>query len=137
MRQGSNPTYAVHLGSTPHVENETDTARYLRAFDQMLEEAPRTASLDEDWITEAAKGAIRFVADDAFRRGFESCHQNMVEPLRKSTVAVSDAEAALRQYGERVRNGIAMRFEDGPGVPTQLSVTIDEMALPPIQGLLQ
>ncbi|WP_421579953.1 hypothetical protein [Shinella sp. M31] len=135
MRAGSNPTYAVHLGSVPHIENETDTARYLRAFEQMLAEAPPTTA-DQDWIADAAKDAIRFLADDAFRLGFEACHENVVKPLRESTVAIRDVQVALRQYGERVRNGIAMRFEEAPGVPTQLSVDIDEMPLPPTNGLL-
>ncbi|WP_411036143.1 hypothetical protein [Shinella sp. BYT-45] len=130
-------SFKDHLRNIPHTPAETDTTRYLRAFDRMLGEAPPTAYLYEEWIAEAARDAIRFVADDAFRRGFESCHGNVVIPLRKSTIAIGYAEAGLRQYGERVRNGIAMRFEDGPGVPTQLSVAIEEMALPPTQGLLK
>jgi hypothetical protein len=129
-------TYAFHLRAIPHIENETDTAHYLRAFDHMLGEAPPTTA-DENWIAEVAKDAIRVVSDDAFRRGFESCHANVVAPLRDSTVTIIDAEDALSKYGERVRNGIAMLFEDGPGVPTQLSVDIDELALPPTKGILE
>ncbi|MCR6498430.1 hypothetical protein MUO32_05240 [Shinella sp. CPCC 101442] len=124
-----------HLWNIPHIENETDTARYLRAFDQMLATGPE---LDPDVsIAEAARDALRFVADDAFRRGFEACHDNLLVPLRQSSITTEDAEKALQAYGERVRNGIAALFEDGPGVPTQTSVEIDEMPLPPLKGLLQ
>jgi len=124
-----------HLQNIPYIEDEHDADRYLRAFDQILATGPE---LDPDVsITEASRDAIRFVADDAFRRGFEACHDNLLAPLRQSSITKEDAEKALQAYGQRVRQGIAMIFEDGPGVPTQTSVDIDEMPLPPLKGLLQ
>nr|WP_314095170.1 hypothetical protein [uncultured Shinella sp.] len=125
-----------HLRNIPHVDGETDAARYLRAFDRMIAEAP-PSSADEDWIAEAGREAIRFIADDAFRVGFESCHTNVVGPLRESSVSRDEADAAIRRYGERVRSGIAMLFEEAPGVPTQASVDIDELPLPPTKGILE
>lgn len=129
-------SFKDHLRNIPYIENETDTARYLRAFEQMLAEAPPTTA-DQDWIADAAKDAIRVASDDAFRRGFEVCQENVVEPLRGTTIATSDAEAALRRYGERVGMGISALFEEGPGVPTQLSEDIYELPLPPTKGIFQ
>jgi hypothetical protein len=41
------------------------------------------------------------------------------------------------ETGERVRSGIAMLFEEAHGVPTQASVDIDELPLPPTKGILE
>jgi hypothetical protein len=121
--------FGHHMRNIPTVPGEKEGETYLRAFDHLLADAT-PATVDEDWICEAAKDAIRFIADDAFRRGFESCHQNLVEPLRGSTVARDAAIEAMHRHGEHVRSTIVAKFEEAPGVPNQITVDIDEVELP-------
>lgn len=120
--------FSHHLNSIPHlVREERDADRYLRAFASMIDGMEED---DIDSVLEVAKDAIRFIADDAFRRGFEVCHENVAEPLRESTVSHSVALDAMRQYGLRVQQTISAAFEDEPGVPNQLTVDIGEVELP-------
>ncbi|MDW9416408.1 hypothetical protein GOB15_18605 [Sinorhizobium meliloti] len=128
-----------HLANIPHLaKEERDADRYLRAFAAMIARLDDDAGgvCDIDEALEAAEDAIRFIADDAFRRGFEACHSNVVVPLRESSVSRETAVVAVTRYGERVRQGIANQFEDGPAVPTSISVAVEEMTLPPTDGIL-
>ncbi|MCO6423824.1 hypothetical protein JT737_19140 [Sinorhizobium meliloti] len=126
-------TYEHHLANIPHlVKEERDADRYLRAFAAMIARLDNDAGgvCDIDEVLDAAKGAIRFIADDAFRRGFETCHENIVLPLRETTISHEAALDGMRQHGEIVRQTIVAKFEDAPGVPNQLTVDIDEVVLP-------
>jgi len=125
--------FEYHLTNTPHlVEEERDTDRYLRAFAAMIErlDADADGVCDVDTALEAAREAIRFIADDAFRRGFEACHENVVGPLRESTIDHEAALEEMRKHGERVRQAIVANFEEAPGMPNQLTVEIDAINLP-------
>ncbi|NRP70597.1 hypothetical protein ILFOPFJJ_01478 [Ensifer psoraleae] len=122
-----------HLKNIPHlVEQERDVDRYLRALSSMVDalDAEADGACDVDTALEAAREAIRFIADDAFRRGFEACHENVVTPLRESTIPRVAAISEMRRHGERVRQTIVAKFEEAPGVPNQLTVDIDEVELP-------
>ncbi len=126
-------TYAHHLRNIPHlVEEERDADRYLRAFAAMIERLDAVADgvCDIDGALEAARDAIHFIADDAFRRGFEACHENVLVPLRDSTITHEAALSEMLHHGEMVRQTIVAKFEDGPGVPNQITVDIDEVELP-------
>jgi len=125
--------FDYHLANIPHlVESERDTDRYLRAFAAMVarlnDDAGRVCDIDA--VLAASKDAIRFIADDAFRRGFEACHENVVEPLRETTISHKTALEEMRCHGERVRQTIVAKFEEAPGMPNQLTVDIEEVELP-------
>ncbi|KQV33127.1 MULTISPECIES: hypothetical protein [unclassified Rhizobium] len=124
--------FQTHLRAIPHITEESDAETYLRAFARMTVDE----DVDEEYVLAAAQDAIRFVSHDAFRRGFEACHENCVVPQQQKSVSREAAIMALRQYGARVRQGIAAHFEDGPGIPTRISFEIDNMTLPPTKGLL-
>lgn len=122
-----------HLNSIPHlVKEERDIDRYLRAFAAMIarldNDAGGVCGIDE--ALGAAEDAIRFIADDAFRRGFEACHENVVGPLRENTIPHEAAMDEMRRHGDLVRQTIVAKFEEAPGVPNQLTVDIDEVVLP-------
>jgi hypothetical protein len=121
-----------HLTNIPHlVDSERDTDRYLRAFAAMIARLDDDAGgIDVDAALDAARDAVRFVADDAFRRGFEACHENVVGSLKESTIGHEAALEEMRRHGERVRQGIVAKFEEAPGMPNQLTVEIDEVELP-------
>ncbi|QQF02904.1 hypothetical protein [Sinorhizobium meliloti] len=126
-------TFEHHLANIPHlVKEERDADRYLRAFAAMIARLDDDAGgvCDIDEALEAAEDAIRFIADDAFRRGFETCHENIVLPLRETTISHEAALDGMRRHGEIVRQTIVANFEDAPGVPNQLTVDIDEVELP-------
>ncbi|MGH0347943.1 hypothetical protein NKY44_29830 [Sinorhizobium meliloti] len=121
------------LKNIPHLfDEERDAERYVRAFDAMIERLDNDSdgSCDVDVTLEAAKVAIRFIADDAFRRGFESCHENIVLPLRQTTISHEAALDELRRHGDPVCQTIIAKLEESPGVPNQLTVDIDEVELP-------
>jgi hypothetical protein len=125
--------FEYHLTNIPHlVDSERDTDRYLRAFAAMIERLDADAGgvCDVDAALDAARDAVRFVADDAFRRGFETCHENVVGPLTESTVSKEAALDELRRHGERVRQAIVAKFEEAPGMPNQLTVEIEAINLP-------
>jgi len=126
-------TFEYHLANIPHlVESERDTDRYLRAFATMIARLDSDAGgvCGIDAALAASTDAIRFIADDAFRRGFEACHENIVEPLRENTVSHTVALEEMRWHGERVRQTIVAKFEEAPGMPNQLTVDIEEVELP-------
>lgn len=135
-REEPKQKFEFHVNDIPFVDGETDAARYLRAFAHMLgDDLPITDG--EERIHNAARDAISFIADDAFRLGFESCHQNVVEPLRESTISREDARNAMAVFGERVRQTIVGRFEEAPGVPNQIVVDIEEVELPQPKSVLR
>ncbi|MBZ7920539.1 hypothetical protein LAC81_01900 [Ensifer adhaerens] len=121
-----------HLTNIPIVVGERDTDRYLRAFAATIDrlDADADGVCDVDAALAAARGAIRFIADDAFRRGFETCHENVVEPLRCGTISREDALKAMAKFGERVRQTIVSTFEEEKDVPNQLTADIDSIELP-------
>jgi hypothetical protein len=123
-------SFARHLGNTPFVISESDGSRYVRAFVAMVNAVGDTEELDADSVFEAAKDAIAYVADDAFQAGFKSCHDNLLEPLRGSTISRADAVTAMAAYGVGCQQFIVSKFEESPGVPNSLSVAIDEVELP-------
>jgi|GEM_PF-2618067 len=125
--------FEYHLRSIPHlVESERDTDRYLRAFAAMVERLDPEADrlCETDAALDAARDAIRFIADDAFRRGFEACHENVLVPLRECTITREVALTEMREHGERARQTIVAKFEEAPGVPNQLTVDIEDVELP-------
>ncbi len=126
-------TFEHHLKNIPHlVDEERDADSYLRAFAAMIERLDSDADgvCDIDVALEAARDAIRFIADDAFRCGFEACHENVLVPLRASTITHEAALSEMLRHGEIVRQTIVAKFEDGPGAPNQITVDIDEVELP-------
>lgn len=121
------------LKNIPHlVDEERYAERYLRAFAAMIERLDNDpdGACDVDVALEAAKVAIRFIADDAFRRGFESCHENIVQPLRQTTISHEAALDEMRRHGDPVCQTIVAKLEESPSVPNQLTVDIDEVELP-------
>ncbi|PDS68915.1 hypothetical protein [Rhizobium phaseoli] len=131
-------TFEFHLNNTPHlVKQERDADRYIRTFAAMIDRLDDDVVCDIDIVVEAAKDAIRFIADDAFRLGFESCHENLLEPLKQRTISREDALTAMASYGARCQQAIVTRFEEHPGVPNSLSAAIDEVELPKPALVLQ
>lgn len=121
--------YRYHIRNIPHmVEEESDTDRYLRAFASLVSSFGDEVDVDD--VIGAMKDAVRFIADDSFARGFETCHENMVVPLRETTIGREVALAEMRRHGELVRQAIVAKFEEAPGVPNQITVDIDEVELP-------
>ncbi|WP_037392814.1 hypothetical protein [Sinorhizobium fredii] len=121
------------LKNIPHLVNEErDVDRYLRAFASMVSrlEGEGDHECATDAALEAMRDAIRFIADDAFRRGFETCHENIVLPLRETTIPHEAALDEMRRHGDLVRQTIIAKFEESPGVPNQITVDIDEVELP-------
>ena len=120
--------FEQQINNIPHlVEPERDVDRYLRAF------SATTAKFDDhDWgkASDLMKDTIRFIADDAFRRGFETCHENVVLRMAETTITKTAAIAALTAYGETVRNALISEFEEAPGAPNQITVTIEDAELP-------
>ena len=120
-----------HLNNIPHLVGvERDTDRYLRAFAAMIVHLDDGGVSDADAVLEAARDTIRFISDDAFRRGFEACHENLVEPLKDSTINREAVLDEMRRHGERVCQTIVAKFEEAPGVPNQITVEIEEVELP-------
>jgi hypothetical protein len=123
------PSYKYHFENIPHlVEEEKDVDRYLRGFSALVSSLDDEVGVDD--VIETMRGAVRFIADDAFRSGFESCHTNIVAPLRENTISRENALTQMRRHGERVRQVIVAKFEDAPGVPNSLTVEIEDVELP-------
>lgn len=125
--------FEYHLKNIPFtVEKESDVDRYLRAFAAMAETISERhpAQGHSDDLLDAMRGTIRFIADDAFRYGFETCHEKVVAPLQESTVPREAAIAAVTAHGLKVQRTISEHFEEEDGVPNSLTVAIDEIALP-------
>jgi hypothetical protein len=122
-----------YVHNIPVKIGEKETDRYLRAFAAMIERLDEDSAgeCSIDQTLEAARSAVAFIADDAFRQGFETCHANVVGPLRESTISRADAMAAVVAHGLKIHRAIAAYFEDPPGGPTNISVEIDELELPP------
>ncbi len=125
-------SFEHHLTNIPIVVGEKDTDRYLRAFGATIDrlDADADGVCDIDAALDAARCAIRFVSDDAFRRGFETCHENVVEPLKDGTISREEALRAMTTHGERVRQAIVSNFEEEKDVPNQLTADIDDVELP-------
>ncbi len=122
-----------YVHNIPVKIGEKETDRYLRAFAAMIERLDEDSTLGSstDQTLEAARSAVAFIADDAFRQGFETCHANVVVPLKESTMTKTDAMAAVKAHGVKIHRAIADHFEDPPGGPTSISVEIEELELPP------
>lgn len=128
MRNATNE-FERQMGNIPHLaQEEDDVDRYVRCLKSLL--AAHEDEIIGDGVSGAMTDAVTFVAHDAFRRGFEACHENILMPLRESTVPRETALKAIGEHGIKVRNAISAAFEDEPGVPNSLTVEIDEMPLP-------
>lgn len=78
--------------------------------------------------TRSRQGCRSIHPGDAFRRGFESCHENIILPLRQTTISHEAALDEMRRHGDPVCETIVAKFEESPGVPSQLD--IHEVELP-------
>ncbi|MDX0968009.1 hypothetical protein [Sinorhizobium medicae] len=125
--------FGHHLKNIPDLaDEERDAEHYLRAFDAMIERHDNNSdgACDVDIVLEVAKVAIRFIADDAFRRGFESRHENIVLPSRQNTISHEAALDDMRRHGDPFCQTITAKLEESPGLPNQLTLHLDEVELP-------